>query len=140
MRSRRQDRRRPVPVIAGPCSVEGENLIRIARRVKAAGATMLRGGAYKPRTSPTPTRAWAPPASTCCARRLPSSTCRSSPRSWTRATCRSSDKKIDVMQIGARNAQNFPCSRRSARPRPRFCSSAACPARSTSCLWQPSTS
>ena len=29
-------------VIAGPCSVEGENLIRIARRVKAAGATMLR--------------------------------------------------------------------------------------------------
>ena len=43
-------------VIAGPCSVEGENLIRIARRVKAAGATMLRGGAYKPRTSLTPTR------------------------------------------------------------------------------------
>ena len=39
-------------VIAGPCSVEGENLIRIARRVHAAGATMLRGGAYKPRTSP----------------------------------------------------------------------------------------
>ena len=39
-------------VIAGPCSVEGENLLRIARRVKAAGATMLRGGAYKPRTSP----------------------------------------------------------------------------------------
>ena len=39
-------------VIAGPCSVEGDNLIRIAREVKAAGATMLRGGAYKPRTSP----------------------------------------------------------------------------------------
>ena len=39
-------------VIAGPCSVEGENLIRIARRVKEAGATMLRGGAFKPRTSP----------------------------------------------------------------------------------------
>ena len=39
-------------VIAGPCSVEGENLIRIARRVKKAGATMLRGGAFKPRTSP----------------------------------------------------------------------------------------
>ena len=39
-------------VIAGPCSVEGDNLIRIARRVRAAGAAMLRGGAYKPRTSP----------------------------------------------------------------------------------------
>ena len=40
-------------VIAGPCSVESEEqLIGIAREVKAAGATMLRGGAFKPRTSP----------------------------------------------------------------------------------------
>ena len=39
-------------VIAGPCSVEGENLRTIARAVKDAGATMLRGGAFKPRTSP----------------------------------------------------------------------------------------
>ena len=39
-------------VIAGPCSVEGENLRTIARAVKEAGATMLRGGAFKPRTSP----------------------------------------------------------------------------------------
>ncbi|MDP9120706.1 MAG: 3-deoxy-7-phosphoheptulonate synthase [Acidobacteriota bacterium] len=40
-------------VIAGPCSVESyEQTLRIARHVKAAGAQMLRGGAYKPRTSP----------------------------------------------------------------------------------------
>jgi len=40
-------------VIAGPCSVDTyENLITIANSVKAAGATMLRGGAFKPRTSP----------------------------------------------------------------------------------------
>ena len=39
-------------VMAGPCSVEGKNLIEIARAAKASGATMLRGGAYKPRTSP----------------------------------------------------------------------------------------
>lgn len=40
-------------VIAGPCSVEGEEqIITTARAVKAAGATMLRGGAFKPRTSP----------------------------------------------------------------------------------------
>ena len=40
-------------VIAGPCSVESEEqLVGIARSVKAAGATMLRGGAFKPRTSP----------------------------------------------------------------------------------------
>jgi 3-deoxy-7-phosphoheptulonate synthase len=40
-------------IIAGPCAVEGrEMLLESARAVKAAGAAMLRGGAYKPRTSP----------------------------------------------------------------------------------------
>lgn len=40
-------------LIAGPCSVESEEqIISVARSVKAAGATMLRGGAFKPRTSP----------------------------------------------------------------------------------------
>jgi 3-deoxy-7-phosphoheptulonate synthase len=40
-------------IIAGPCSVESEEqIISIARDVKAAGATLLRGGAFKPRTSP----------------------------------------------------------------------------------------
>jgi len=42
-----------VVVIAGPCSVESrEQLFETARAVKRAGASMLRGGAYKPRTSP----------------------------------------------------------------------------------------
>ncbi len=42
-----------VVVIAGPCSVESrEQLLDTAHAVKRAGATMLRGGAYKPRTSP----------------------------------------------------------------------------------------
>ena len=40
-------------VIAGPCSVESEEqIVAVARAVKAAGADMLRGGAFKPRTSP----------------------------------------------------------------------------------------
>ena len=40
-------------VIAGPCSVESEEqLLEVARAVKASGATCLRGGAFKPRTSP----------------------------------------------------------------------------------------
>ena len=40
-------------VIAGPCSVESEEqIIGIAKAVKASGATLLRGGAFKPRTSP----------------------------------------------------------------------------------------
>ena len=40
-------------VMAGPCSLESrEQVTEVARAVKAAGATMLRGGAFKPRTSP----------------------------------------------------------------------------------------
>jgi len=42
-----------VPVIAGPCSVEGEaQILRAAHAVKDAGATLLRAGAFKPRSSP----------------------------------------------------------------------------------------
>lgn len=42
-----------IPVIAGPCSVESEEqLMEVAHAIKDAGATMLRGGAYKPRSSP----------------------------------------------------------------------------------------
>jgi len=44
---------RRLAVIAGPCSVEGRDMLRsTARAVAAAGAGMLRGGAFKPRTSP----------------------------------------------------------------------------------------
>ena len=40
-------------IMAGPCSVESEEqIVEIAKRVKNAGATILRGGAFKPRTSP----------------------------------------------------------------------------------------
>lgn len=44
----------PVVFMAGPCSVEDnlEGLLKVARAVKAAGAQVLRGGAFKPRTSP----------------------------------------------------------------------------------------
>ena len=42
-----------VVIVAGPCSVEGrEQLLEVARAVKRLGVTLLRGGAYKPRTSP----------------------------------------------------------------------------------------
>ena len=44
---------RDVPVIAGPCSVENEEqIVAAARAVKSAGAVALRGGAFKPRSSP----------------------------------------------------------------------------------------
>ena len=42
-----------VPIIAGPCAVESEaQILGIAHQLKAMGATLLRGGAFKPRTSP----------------------------------------------------------------------------------------
>jgi len=42
-----------IVIMAGPCSVESaEQILRIAREIKAVGATVLRGGAFKPRTSP----------------------------------------------------------------------------------------
>jgi len=42
-----------IPVMAGPCSIETkEGLLSIAQKIKKAGATVIRGGAFKPRTSP----------------------------------------------------------------------------------------
>lgn len=42
-----------IPVIAGPCSIENRDMLFvIAKKVKESGATVLRGGAFKPRTSP----------------------------------------------------------------------------------------
>lgn len=96
-------------VIAGPCSVEGDNLIRIARRVRAAGATMLRGGAFKPRTSPYAYQGMGERGLDllCEARAelgMPIVTEIMDPRDVQLFL----DKGIDVWQIGARNAQNFP--------------------------------
>ena len=95
-------------VIAGPCSVEGENLIRIARRVKAAGATMLRGGAYKPRTSPYAYQGMGAAGLDLLMEAgaeldMPVVTEIMDPRDVQLFL----DKGVDVMQIGARNAQNF---------------------------------
>lgn len=96
-------------VIAGPCSVEGKNLIKIARRVKAAGATMLRGGAYKPRTSPYAYQGMGPEGLDLLREAadeldMPIVTEIMDQRDVQTFL----DKNIEVWQIGARNAQNFP--------------------------------
>ena len=95
-------------VMAGPCSVEGKNLIEIARQVKAAGATMLRGGAYKPRTSP---HAYQGMGEHGLDLLLEASAELDMPIVTevmdVRDVALFVDKGIDVMQIGARNAQNF---------------------------------
>lgn len=95
-------------VIAGPCSVEGDNLIKIARRCKAAGAAMLRGGAYKPRTSPYAYQGMGERGLDLL---LEAKAETGMPIVTEVMDVRDVelfvDRGIDVMQIGARNAQNF---------------------------------
>ena len=94
-------------IMAGPCSVESEEqVVAIARAVKASGATMLRGGAFKPRTSPYAFQGLgetgleylkAARAET----GLPIVT------ELMDVTHLPLFKDVDVIQIGARNMQNF---------------------------------
>lgn len=95
-------------VIAGPCSVEGDNLLEIARRCKAAGATMLRGGAYKPRTSPYAYQGMGDRGlDLLIEARAETGMPIVTEVMDTRDVELFVDKGVDVMQIGARNAQNF---------------------------------
>ncbi len=95
-------------VIAGPCSVESAQGIRaIAHKVKKAGATILRGGAYKPRTSPYEFQGlgeeglkYLAEAGRECG--LATVTEVLDPRD-VGLICR----YVDILQIGARNMQNF---------------------------------
>jgi 3-deoxy-7-phosphoheptulonate synthase len=105
-------------VIAGPCSVEGKGLIDIARVVKRSGATMLRGGAYKPRTSPYSYQGMGEKGldillEASAELDMPVVTEVMDPRDVQLFL----DKGIDVMQIGARNAQNFPLLREVGKTR-----------------------
>ena len=105
-------------VIAGPCSVEGDSLLTIARAVKAAGATMLRGGAYKPRTSPYSFQGMGEKGLDILMEAgaeldMPVVTEVMDPRDVQLFL----DKGVEVMQIGARNAQNFPLLREVGKTR-----------------------
>jgi 3-deoxy-7-phosphoheptulonate synthase len=96
-------------VIAGPCAVESEEqLLTIARGVKAAGADFLRGGAFKPRTSPYSFQGLGEKGLKllCLAREetgLPLVTEAMCPESFDLVA-----EYADIVQIGARNMQNFP--------------------------------
>ena len=95
-------------VIAGPCSVEGrEMLLRTASGVRASGARLLRGGAFKPRTSPYAFRGLGHAALALLAEArevtgLPVVTELMDARDLDAV-----DAVADVIQIGARNMQNF---------------------------------
>ncbi len=94
-------------VIAGPCSVETETqIIEVAKAVKAAGATMLRGGAFKPRTSPY---AFQGLKGTGIELLLKAKQETGLPIVTELLSVTDLDlfKDVDVIQIGARNMQNF---------------------------------
>ena len=95
-------------VIAGPCSVESESQIEtVAASVQAAGAKLLRGGAFKPRTSPYSFQGMGADGLDLLleakkATGLPIVTELMSPK-----YCQLFEEKVDLVQIGARNMQNF---------------------------------
>ena len=99
----------PAVVIAGPCTVESrEQALGIARAVRAAGATMLRGGAYKPRTSPYSFQGLGPEGLDILAEAraetgLPIVTEVLDPRLVEQVGA-----VADMLQIGSRSMQNFP--------------------------------
>ncbi|HCO63133.1 MAG TPA: 3-deoxy-7-phosphoheptulonate synthase [Clostridiales bacterium] len=95
-------------VIAGPCSVESpEQIVSVAQDVKAAGARLLRGGAFKPRTSPYSFQGMGEDGLTLllqakAATGLPIVTEIMSPKH-----CQLFEETVDLVQVGARNMQNF---------------------------------
>ena len=94
-------------VIAGPCSVETEEqIVEVARAVKPAGATVLRGGAFKPRTSPYSFQGL---GGTGLELLLKAKEATGLPIVTEIMSVRHIDlfKDVDLVQIGARNMQNF---------------------------------
>ena len=95
-------------VIAGPCSVESEEQIcAVAEDVKRSGAAMLRGGAFKPRTSPYSFQGMGAPGLDLLVEAraktgLPIVTEIMDPR-----MADLFEREVDVVQVGARNMQNF---------------------------------
>lgn len=98
----------PVVIMGGPCSVEGkEQVCRIAKEVKDAGGKILRGGAYKPRTSPYSFQGLGYEGL------LDMAEARKETGLPIVSELMSADKidefveNVDLVQIGARNMQNF---------------------------------
>ncbi|MBC6435737.1 3-deoxy-7-phosphoheptulonate synthase [Nostoc sp. HG1] len=98
----------PLVVVAGPCSVENEEMIvETARRVKAAGAQFLRGGAYKPRTSPYAFQGHGESALGLLAQAREATGLGIITELMDAADLEPLAEVADIIQIGARNMQNF---------------------------------
>jgi 3-deoxy-7-phosphoheptulonate synthase len=97
-----------IVVMAGPCSVENEKLlIDIARKVKRAGADVLRGGAYKPRTSPYAFQGLGEKGLRMLDRARKETGLKIVSELMDVRDTELFIKYVDIIQIGARNMQNF---------------------------------
>lgn len=98
----------PIVVIGGPCSVEGmEPLMEIAEDVKNAGATMLRGGAYKPRTSPYAFQGMETEGVKCLVAAREKTGLPVVSELMDKDQLDEFIENVDLIQVGARNMQNF---------------------------------
>ncbi len=99
---------RTVQVIAGPCSVESRGmLLELAHAVKETGAKFLRGGAYKPRTSPYAFQGLGEEGLEYLAEAREATGLRIVTELMDASDLPAVLKYADVIQIGARNMQNF---------------------------------
>ncbi len=97
-----------VQIMAGPCSVESEKqLLTTAHAVKAAGATILRGGAFKPRTSPYEFQGLGEKGLKLLAKARKETGLAVITELLSEQHVDMVAEYADILQIGARNAQNF---------------------------------
>ncbi|HBW56289.1 MAG TPA: 3-deoxy-7-phosphoheptulonate synthase [Oscillatoriales bacterium UBA8482] len=98
----------PLVIVAGPCSVENEEMIvETAKRVKAAGAKFLRGGAFKPRTSPYAFQGHGESALGLLAAAREATGLGIITELMDAEDLQKLGEVADIIQIGARNMQNF---------------------------------
>src|SRR5690554_1881919 len=105
-----------IVLMAGPCAVESEEqILTVARRLRAAGATVLRGGAFKPRTSPYSFQGLGVEGLVLLARAREETGLAIVTEALEPETVDLVAEYADIIQIGARNMQNYPLLRRVGR-------------------------
>lgn len=105
-----------VVLMAGPCSVESEEqILTVAHRLRAAGATILRGGAFKPRTSPYSFQGLGIRGLELLARAREETGMAIVTEALEPEMVDVVAEYADILQIGARNMQNYPLLRRAGR-------------------------
>lgn len=105
-----------IAVIAGPCSVESEEqMVHTATLVKGYGATMLRGGAYKPRTSPYSFQGMGEDGLKLLVKAREATGLPFVTEVMGVETFDAVEESADLIQIGTRNMQNYPLLKRAGR-------------------------